>query len=84
MSGRRQAACSNLSSVAIPTSVTKIEDEAFSDCVRLKAIYFKGNAPGAGFGVFGEDSNAIIYYLPGATGWGPTFAGRPTVLSAPF
>jgi len=37
-----------------------------------------------GWGVFydGEQSptNATIYYLPGTTGWGPTFGGRPTML----
>jgi hypothetical protein len=26
----------------------------------------------------------IVYYLPGATGWNPTFAGRPTQLWKPL
>lgn len=27
--------------------------------------------------------NAIVYYLPNTTGWGPTFGGRPTRLWNP-
>jgi len=30
-----------------------------------------------------HDNNPIVYYLPGTTGWGPTFAGRPTALWKP-
>jgi hypothetical protein len=33
--------------------------------------------------VFDSGNNATIYYLPGTTGWGPTFAGRPTALWQP-
>jgi hypothetical protein len=29
------------------------------------------------------DSKATIYYLPGTTGWGSTFEGRPSVLWNP-
>ena len=34
--------------------------------------------------MFGGDNNVIVYYLPGTTGWGTTFAGRPTVLWKPL
>jgi hypothetical protein len=30
--------------------------------------------------VFTGDASATLYYLPGATGWGATFGGRPTAL----
>jgi len=30
--------------------------------------------------LFYNATNATVYYLPGTTGWGPTFGGRPTAL----
>jgi hypothetical protein len=33
--------------------------------------------------VFSGDNNATVYYLPGTTGWGTTFGGRPAVLWDP-
>src|SRR5205823_3298453 len=30
--------------------------------------------------VFLDDNNATAYYLPGTTGWEPTFGDRPTAL----
>jgi hypothetical protein len=52
------------------------------------AVYFEGNAPtlpildpmnGGPVDPF-LCSSATIYYLPGTTGWGATFSGRPTAL----
>jgi uncharacterized repeat protein (TIGR03803 family) len=82
------AGCTNLTSVTIPTSVTSIGDLAFGDCTSLNGVYFKGNAPSVGFHVFYDDIsgrllNTTVYYLPGATGFGTTFAGLPTVLWNP-
>jgi len=34
--------------------------------------------------VFENATNATVYYLPGTTGWGTTFAGRPAVLWKPL
>jgi hypothetical protein len=70
-----------LVSITIPASVTNIANGAFSACTNLAAIYFAGNAPSVGPGLFTGIENATVFYMPGATGWGPTFAGRPT---APF
>jgi uncharacterized repeat protein (TIGR03803 family) len=70
-----------LLSVDIPSSVTSIGEGAFSGCSNLTNIYFEGNAPSL-FGstnVFAGNAG-IIYHLPGTTGWGPTFGGRPTGL----
>ena len=50
----------------------------------LQGVFFKGNAPGADSSVFYGDTNATVYYLPGTTGWGATFAGRPTRLWNPL
>ena len=75
--------CAGLTSVTIPGSVTSIGSCAFSFCGGLTGVYFKGNAPGVGSDVFNGDSNTVVYYLPGATGWGSTFAGRAAVLWKP-
>ena len=76
--------CSSLTSVTIPDSVTSIGDCAFGWCPTMTAIYFQGNAPTlGGSSVFAGDDQATVYYLPGTTGWGPTFGSRPTVALIP-
>jgi hypothetical protein len=80
--------CTRLTSVTIPDSVTSIGDNAFGACYNLTAAYFLGNAPPDPGDVFDDvDSGfpdpVIIYYLPGATGWGPFFSGAPTELWNP-
>ena len=72
--------CGSLTSVTIGNSVTSIGFGAFSGCTGLTSVYSQGNAPNADSSVFSGDDYATVYYLPGTTGWGPTFAGRPTVL----
>jgi uncharacterized delta-60 repeat protein len=76
--------CTSLTSVTIPSSVTNIGDYALSSCSSLTGVCFQGNAPGLGSNVFAYDDNAIVYYLAGTTGWGPTFGGRPTLLWSPL
>jgi hypothetical protein len=40
-----------------------------------------GNAPSlGGASVFLSDNNLTVYHLPGTTGWGLTYGGRPTAL----
>ena len=73
--------CFGLTSVTIGSSVTSLGDQAFVECLYLIDVYFKGNAPSLGENVFDEYwSSATIYYLEGTTGWGETFAGRPTAV----
>ena len=75
----------DLTSITIPNSVTNIGWFAFDDCYSLSSVYFKGNAPSVGSGVFYGDNNATVYYLPGTTGW-EIFAqltGVPTLLWTP-
>ena len=72
--------CSSLTSITIPNSVTSIGESAFFNCTSLNGVYFQGNAPNPGSGVF-TGSQPTVYYLPGTTGWGANFAGRPTALT---
>jgi hypothetical protein len=74
--------CSSLTNVTIGNGVASIEDSAFLGCQSLKGIYFKGSAPSLGSSVFAYDS-APVYYLLETAGWGPMFAGLPTVLWNP-
>jgi len=78
--------CANLTQVAIPGSVTSLGNFAFESCLLLTGVYFAGDAPSLGATVFGYpivpgsyDSMAVVYYRPGASGWGASFGGLPTV-----
>jgi hypothetical protein len=81
--------CTNLTSVVVGTNLNLLRDRAFADCVNLKSILFKGDKPSPGDpdpdGTPTHDqlffnAEPTVYYLPGTSGWGPTFAGRPAVL----
>jgi hypothetical protein len=85
-------ACTNLKSVTIPGNVIRIVDTAFGDCTSLSGIYFKGNAPALDLDpeapfynvmVLSNNQTVTVYYLPGTSGWGDTFGGRPTALWLP-
>jgi hypothetical protein len=75
---RAFAWCTGLSTITIPENVSRIEYRAFEACTGLKRVYSKGNAPSVGSDVFNNDDHVSVYYLPGTTGWGSTFGGRPT------
>jgi hypothetical protein len=70
--------CHSLTNVTIAQTVTNIGAYAFSRCFNLVGICFEGNAPRIGISEFSDATNSTVLYLPGATGWGITFAGRPT------
>jgi hypothetical protein len=74
--------CTGLTSVTIGSGVISIGNSAFEYCGNITAIYFMGDALviGAYSYVFNRDNKAIVYYLPGATGWGTTLGGLPTAL----
>ena len=75
--------CRSLTNLTIPDSVTSIGGSAFSFGTNLTGIYFEGNSPAENSTVFLTDDNAIVYYLPGTSGWGATFGGRPPALWRP-
>jgi hypothetical protein len=76
--------CVILTNVTIGAGVTNIADYAFSECTNLHTVYFKGNAPALGYNVFwSQVYPTTVYYLPGTTGWGPSFDGLPSVLWNP-
>ena len=71
--------CTSLTSVTILNRATSIGEGAFSGCPGLRSVYFNGNAPSVESNVF-DSLNVTVYYLPGTTGWGATWAGCPTAL----
>ncbi len=80
--------CSSLTNVTVGKGLGYLGTGAFNYCSNLVGVYFQGDAPTPGVNYFGEDifhytDSAILYYLPGTTGWGPTYAGRPTMLWNP-
>jgi hypothetical protein len=82
--------CYGLTNAIIGKNVKSLGDYVFFQCTNLAAVYFQGNAPGfAGACMGGVHCNAFdgdgatVYYLPGTTGWGPTFGDRPAVLWNP-
>ena len=79
------AFCASLTSVTIPNSITNIGKYAFFGCSNLTNITFLGNAPSLGGpGVFAAvAAEAKAYYYYGASGWGLTYGGLPTVMLYP-
>ena len=75
--------CSGLSSVRIPASVANIYLRAFAECPELSEVFFEGDVPVRSDDVLQGSENATVFYLPSATGWGESYAGRPTVLWDP-
>jgi PKD repeat protein len=70
--------CTGLTTVIIPSGAKSVGDYSFAYCSSLAAAYFEGNAPPDDSTVFASDSDATVYYLPGATGWGSTYGTVPT------
>ena len=70
--------------VAVPATlggcpVTTIGECALWECTSLANVHFAGNAPAPGLEMLSA-TPATVYYLPGTTGWGATYAGRPTAV----
>ena len=52
-------------------------------CYNLKGIYFLGDSPTIGDDDYlglNDFNAALVYYLPGTTGWSSSFSKRPTVV----
>ena len=78
------ANCTNLTAIALSSSITSIGALAFSNCINLKAAYFSSNAPPDVGNAFYGDTNAVVYYQSGTTNWGPMFGGAPTMAETPL
>ncbi len=72
--------CEVLLSITIPDSVRHLGNQVFQHCTALEAVYFEGNAPSLGGTLVFYNAPVTIYYLPGTSGWGSMFGGRPTAL----
>lgn len=59
--------CSSLTSVTISEGVTNIGEEAFSYCSSLQRIFFLGDAPALGSGLFRGDQATALYPIDNAT-----------------
>jgi len=78
----------NLTNVVIGKGLAFLGAGTFSYCGNLAGVYFQGNAPTPGESNNGEDIFYVdplvtLYYLPGTTGWGSTYANTPAVLWNP-
>ena len=71
------AGCSALKRATLGSGVTSIGYWAFYRCGKLRAVYFKGNAPKLPDGNAFSDPS-VIYYKPDTTGWTNPWDGRPT------
>jgi hypothetical protein len=75
--------CTSLTTVRIGSGVTNVQSRVFAFCPNLTAVFFLGSAPGDTWTIFYNSTNAIVYYLPGTTNWGPSWGSRPTALWRP-
>ena len=73
-----------MTNAVIPDRVISIGPSTFDGCNNLASVFCLGDAPADDDEyLFGGNEIAIVFYLPGTTGWGETFGGRPTALWVP-
>ncbi len=69
--------CSGLTNAILGRDLVGIGNTAFGSCLELTTITFLGNRPREPRNLF-LHSTPTVLYLPETSGWGETFAGRPT------
>jgi hypothetical protein len=77
------AYCLSLVRITLPANITRIGAGAFAECPKLREVYFTGNRPENGSLPFENSTLATVFNLPGTTGWGTQFGGRPVRLWNP-
>lgn len=77
------AYCEDLSSVVFSGSTTIVSSDAFESCVALQSVLFKGNAPADAGWTTNLATSPTVFYLPGTSGWGPTYGSLATQLFLP-
>ncbi len=84
--------CTSLTNVIFGKDLAYLGTGAFTFCENLTAVFFQGNAPATagtnggpipGPWIFLNAPLVTVYYLPGTTGWEPTFSQRSTMLWNP-
>ncbi len=75
--GNRAFAETPMEKIILPTNVTHLGSGVF-EYSGVTDIYFEGNAPAVAGDMTDSGSAAIVYYLPGMSGWGAALGGRPT------
>lgn len=64
------AGCQGLTSIEIPSSVTRFGDYVFKDCSALKRVVFEGDAPDVGTDIYmGTPRSLLTYVKNGSIGW---------------
>ena len=56
--------CTSLESVALPSSVTEINERAFGDCSNLREVVFNEGLENTGMGAFGQCTSLESVVLP--------------------
>jgi hypothetical protein len=58
-----------VTSVIIPSTVTRLDSFSFAGCDQLRNVWFLGDAPNTGTSVFQAITDLTTYYLPDSTGF---------------
>ena len=74
--------CANLTSVVIPSTVTRIGKDAFVGS-SVQHVYFAGDAPSTDSTAF-KNRSATLWHLTGTKGWARSFNGATARLYNPF
>ena len=75
--------CTGLTRLFVPASVTRMEDYSIVSGSALTGVYFHGNAPSLGTAGPFSNTHPTIYYVPGTSGWGPSFDNLITTTWSP-
>lgn len=75
ISGNSFKACTGMTDLVLPVTLKTIGVGAFANCSTLEKVYFLGDRPNIGAGVF--PSGVEICHLAGTSGWDPQTSVMP-------